>query len=601
MKIYKILFVSIVTILTACNDLDVPPMNIVGEKEAFSSESGITAYMARLYWDLPIEDFMHNIEGFRKNPENNLQDFTGESMKSDPRRNDLSGDNFKYWDYAPVRNVNYFLQEFPNYESFYADKVKVNAWIGEIYFLRAYYYFAMVKRYGGVPIVKTVLNYPQQSVDELKLPRDKEVDCINFILSDLDEAIKLLPETSLATGRTNRYIAYGLKSRVALYAASVAKYGDSKLLSDMNGILGIPADQAKNYFQTAYDAAKAIDGKYSLYETGGDANKYTNIFLDQTSKENMFVKYYKYPDYGHSWELFMIPWQIRGAQNYSGRANPTLDFVEMFDDIDGNPFILDTGTDDNPKYYVDRMELFTKAEPRLKALVIFPGADYKGAIIDVRKGIVKKGDPITKISSTNSFTDEYEADGKKMTYQGASGMGYNECTYTGFYIRKWLNPAIPRSDVSGSRTETPWIEMRYAEILLNRAEAAMELNSFGDASKVDDAVNCIKAIRERAGAKKVYTSADFSIELVRKERKMELYFENKIFWDMKRWRTFDKEFTSREMKVLWPVYVWDQQAYYMKKTTFSDWKYTFQPILYYQKVPTEEIQKNDRLVQNPGY
>ena len=593
MKATKILLMCIFAIALSCNTLDVPPMNIVGDKEAFSSESGVNAYMARLYWDLPIEDFSSNAGGIKGNPENNTHDFTGETLKCDPRRGDLGGGDFPYWDYAPIRNMNYFLQEFPNYAGNFT-KEKIDSWTGEVYFLRAYHYFAMVKRYGGIPIVKEVLNYPEQSVEELKSPRDKEVDCINFILSDLDEAIKLLPTNSIALGRTNQNVAYGLKARVALYAASIAKYGNIQL----DGVLGVPAEQAKSFFQMAYDAAKAVDGKYSLYNKGGDlAKNFSNIFLDKSSPENMFVKYYKYPDYGHSWELFMIPWQIRGAQNYSGRANPTLDFVEMFDDIEGNPFILNTGTDNNPIFYANRMDLFAKAEPRLKGVVIFPGDEYKGAVIDVRKGIVKSGDPITNITSTNSFTDKYN----DMTIQGESGMGYNECTYTGFYIRKWLDPSIPRGDVSGSRTETPWIEMRYAEMLLIRAESAMELKSFGDDSKVDDAVNSIKAIRERAGSNKVYSAADLTIDLVRKERKMELFFENKIFWDMKRWRTFDQEFSNREIKILWPIYVWDEQKYYMKKTVFSDWKYTFQKFSYYQQIPNSEIQKNSLMVQNPGY
>ncbi len=593
MKATKLLLISIFAIAFSCNTLDVPPMNIVGDKEAFSSESGINSYMARFYWDLPIEDFSSNNGSLKGNPENNAQDYTGETMKCDPRRSDLGGGDFPYWDYTPIRNMNYFLQELPNFAVNFT-KEKVDAWTGEVLFLRAYHYFAMVKRYGGIPIVKKVLNYPAQTIEELKAARNKEIDCINFILADLDEAIKVLPTTSLASGRTNKNIAYGFKARVAIYAASVAKYGTV----DLAGVLGIPSDQAKGYFQMAYDAAKAVDGKYSLYNKGGDlANNFSNIFLDQSSPENMFVKYYKYPDYGHSWELFMIPWQIRGAQNYSGRADPTLDFIEMFDDIDGNPFILNTGTDISPILYSDRMELFAKAEPRLKGVVIFPGDQYKGEVIDVRKGIIKSGDPITTITSTNSFTDQYNG----MTIQGASGMGYNESTSTGFYIRKWLNPAIPRSDVSGSRTETSWIEMRYAEMLLIRAEAAMELKSLSDASKVDDAVSCIKAIRDRAGAKKVYTADDLTIDLVRKERKMELFFENKIFWDMKRWRTFDLEFSSREIKVLWPLYVWDQKKYYMKKTVFRDWKYTFQKFRYYQQIPNSEIQKNSLLVQNPGY
>jgi hypothetical protein len=595
MKIDKSIWLgSLMVIFFACNDLDVPPMNIVGDKEAFTSESGITAYMARLYRDLPIEDFITNRDGISSSPEYSMHEYTDETMNPNPRRANLSGANFEYWQYTPIRNMNYFLQEFPSYASAFPEGTS-NTWLGEVYFLRAYHYFAMVKRYGGVPFVKDVLNYPEQSIEELKAPRDAEAYCIDLILEDLDEAIRLLPANSLSAGRANRYIAYGLKARVALYAASIAKYGTMQL----NGILGIPSERAKEFYQKAYDAALATqDGGYELYNKGGDlATNYSNIFLDQSSSENMFVKYYKYPDYAHSFELFMIPWQIRGAENFSGRANPTLDFIEKFDDIDGNPFILETGTDANPVFYTDRMDLFEKAEPRLKGIIIFPGDEYKSTIIDVRKGIVKAGSPISDLTFTDSFTDEYNG----LTIQGASGMGYNETTSTGFYMRKWLNPAIPRADIGYGRTETPWIDMRYTEMLLTRAEAAMELQALGDGSKVDDAVACMKAIRERAGAKIIYTAADLSIELVRKERRMELFYENKTFWDLKRWRVFDKEFSNREMKVLWPIYVWDEQKYYMKKSVFSEFRYTFQPILYYQKIPDGEIQKNTLLVQNPGY
>jgi len=598
-KINIIWLGCVLTALVACNTLDVPPINIVGDREVFTSESGITAYMARLYWELPIEDFSYNNNtgtpqhGFRRDPENNLQDYTFESMKCDPRRSNLNGDQFAYWDYAPIRNMNYFLQEFPAYASTFP-RDRADAWMGEIYFLRAYHYFAMVKRHGGVIIVTDVIDPLGKPNAELYMPRNKEVDCYDFILSDLDEAIKLLPEASLAAGRTNRNIAYGLKARVALYAASIAKYGEIQL----DGLLGVPANRAQDYYQKAYDAAMAVNGKYTLYNKGGDlATNFTNIFIDQSSTENMFVKYYRFPDYAHSFELFMVPWQVRGAQNYSGRANPTLDFVEMFDDIDGNPFILNTGTDENPIFYANRMDLFAKAEPRLKGVIIFPGDVYKGEVIDVRYGIVRSGEPITNVAHTNSFVDTYNG----MLIQGLSGMGYNECTYTGFYLRKWVDPSIARADIAGSRTTTPWIEMRYAEMLLIRAEAAMELKSFGDESKVADAVACIKAIRNRAGAAKEYTAADLTIELVRKERRMELFFENKIFWDLKRWRTFDREVSSRAMRILWPIYVWDEQKYYMKKTEYSAFRYTFERTLYYQRIPNAQIERNPLIIQNPGY
>jgi hypothetical protein len=155
--------------------------------------------------------------------------------------------------------------------------------------------------------------------------------------------------------------------------------------------------------------------------------------------------------------------------------------------------------------------------------------------------------------------------------------------------------------------------MRYAEMLLIRAEAAVELNALGDGSKIDDAVECMRLIRERAGAKKVYTKNDLlntadpkgiyptHTYLVRKERWMELFFECKIYWDMKRWRTFDKEVSNRQWGAIWPIYVMDQQKYYMKRAKYDSHTFNFLPANYYLAIDGGEIQKNPLIIQNPGY
>jgi hypothetical protein len=144
--------------------------------------------------------------------------------------------------------------------------------------------------------------------------------------------------------------------------------------------------------------------------------------------------------------------------------------------------------------------------------------------------------------------------------------------------------------------------MRYAEMLLTRAEAAVELKALGDDSKMDDAVACMQAIRDRAGAFKRYTTpSELTIDAVRKERRMEFYYEDKTFWDLKRWRTFDKEFFNRELNVLWPIFVWDKQKYYMKKAALTIARLTFNPTYYYLQIPTAEIGTNPLLEQNPGY
>jgi hypothetical protein len=590
MKINKILLMSVAFILFACNDLDVPPMNIVSDSDIFTSESGIKAYMARMYYDLPLETLAN---------ESTINHFTGESGTCNYSWiGTITSSISSYWNYGHIRNANYFIQQLPTHAGNFTEG-NINIWLGEAYFIRAFTYFAMTMRYGGIPITQEAVNYTGQPVEELMKPREKEVDCYNFILSDLDEAIRLLPVTNEA-GRASKYAAYGLKARVALWAATIAKYGNIQL----DGILGVPADQAKTFYQIAHEAAlETAKGGYELYSDGsGDlAASYGKIFLDKSSKENMLVRLFRYPDNGTSFDRDFIPRQIRGPQGYSSRANPTLDFVEMFDDTDGNPFILNTGTDEAPMLYEDRTDIFAKAEPRLKAVVIFPGDEFKGAVIDVRKGIIPAGGTMDDLMSTASETDMYE----NMTIQGASGIGHGEATITGFYLRKWLDPNLAQANVIGGRTETSLINMRYAEMLLIRAEAAVELNNLGDNSKMNDAVECMRLIRERAGAAKVYTAADLTGEtgrdLVRKERRMEFFFENKTWWDLKRWRTFDKEVSNRQWNVLWPIYVWDQKKYYMKRTKFTNYTFNFIPAYYYMPISGTEIQNNPLMVQNPGY
>jgi hypothetical protein len=606
LKIY--LTSSIAAICLSCNTLDVPPMDIIGDATLFSTENGVTAYMMRLYADLPLYDFAST-------PANQtrpiyIHSYTGEVVENALNANSAGGGTFPCWDWSGIHNQSYFLEEFPKYASPYPE-VKVNSWLGEAYWMRAYHYFEMVKRYGGIPIVDKVLRYPEQSVEELKLPRSKEAECYDFILSELDKAIELLPEKSemnagLALGRVNRYVAYALKARVALYAGSIARYGDLQL----DGLVGVPANRASEYFNIAWTAAKAVEaGGYELYRDkwGADydskVENFTQIFLDQNSKESIWAKYYVYPTLSNSWDGNQLPAQF-GA-GYSGKYSPTLDFVEMYDDTDGNPFILETGTDAAPKYYTSPIELFAKAEPRLRAQVIFPMDEYKNEIIDVRYGIVPKGGTLSSPLLSADLSATYSADGKEMTIIGQSGMGHASHTYTGFYTRKWNDPTLSREDISVRGTHTPWLEFRYAEMLLTRAEAGVELNALGDASKLSDAVECMRQIRERAGAARVYTSSDLSgangINLVRKERRMEMFFENKTFWDLKRWRIFHTEINSRQWGVIRPIYVWDQDKYYVQKAKHAGTA-TFNTQSYYLAIPNYAIILNDRLLpNNPGY
>ncbi len=147
--------------------------------------------------------------------------------------------------------------------------------------------------------------------------------------------------------------------------------------------------------------------------------------------------------------------------------------------------------------------------------------------------------------------------------------------------------------------------MRYAEVLLNRAEAAYELNALGQNDKdyLQDAFLDINQIRERAGATLLTGPADLSnVNVIRRERRKELGFENKIWWDMRRWRTADTEQNSTIYRVLMPFYSANDKKYFFDaRTDERNVRYTFDVRWYYEEIPNGEIQKSQKLIQNPGY
>lgn len=578
-----------VVAFSACNDLDVPPMNIIQDDDVFTTESGVTAYMSRLYSELPIEDFKFTRDGFNQTycyPGTGLSAGEYVMNRQDFVYDSPSGSWFQCWNYGAVRNVNYFLQEIETYKDYFTE-TQINHWKGEAYFIRAYNYFAMVKRYGGIPIVDVVQNFPEQSIEELQIPRNKEKEVYDFIKQDLEKAIELLPEESQTKGRINRDVAYALMSRAMLYAGSIAEYGTIQL----DGLLGIPSSDAKAYYELAYQAAKSLEGKYTLYNKYTDKfENYWNLFLDEDSPENIFCKYYIYPEYAHGYDLYNIPFQMRGAEGYGSKTCPTLDFIRLFDGADGKADWLNIGTADNPVRYENRMDLFQDAQPRLRATVIFPGDEFKGEEIDIQQGLYESypdGELHTASEPTNiPLYEGYPVIGK-------SGMGPNETTNTGFFVRKYMNPDIDREDVATNKVTTPWIEFRYAEILLNRAEAAFALGY------KEDALSCINQIRERAGVS-LYAIDQLTAKSIQKERRMELAFESHAYWDLRRWRIADSEINNKKYKILCPYFVYNEKKYIFKEDELST-PFTFQVKVYYQQIPTSEIAKNPKLVQNPGY
>ena len=663
--------------LVSCKDyLNIPPMNVVQDKDLYSDAAGMTVYLSRMYSQMPFEDFKYSparqfFDDWLVTPGCN----DGASLGRDAGTTMTSegwARNGAYWGRAfnLLRDANRLLETLPDYKANFTI-ADYNHFIGEGYFARAMVFYALAKRYGGAPLVTSVLKYPDKPAAELEIPRSTEEETWNQVSADFDLAIANLSATSPKRGYANKYVAYGFKSEAMLFAGSVAKYNKITGLGQKTNVRVIGFDPStaaaasKKYFKAAYDAAREVmkSGTYSLYKKKWAANdksaQYQNMvdmFFDASSPENIYIKEYKYPDLAHGYDSYNIPRQLMGGNGYSAGNCPTLDFVELFDGFAKNADGTIKVFDNNGKYLLfdNVTDIFANAEPRLRANVILPGDVFKGESIEIRRGIFTgsaangiaplRNDYTVSGPSNYNQVDAYKATGsfagQKSLFLSATGTSHEVVTLsngtlmngggksgpftsdgtgamTGFVVRKWLNPSMPQSMVLEAHSEQPFILMRYAEILLNAAEAAAELVLAGESAPAGDnyqqiAFNAIKDIRERAGADPLVSSADLAdvagLKTIRKERTKELGFENKTLWDIRRWRTQHSDVLNgltqsdgAYYKGLYPFYSTTTGKYFFD-AGLDEGRRRFRLLEqeYYFMIPGDEVSKSPVIDQQPG-
>ncbi|MEX2593166.1 MAG: RagB/SusD family nutrient uptake outer membrane protein [Anditalea sp.] len=587
--IYFFIMLSLLIFNNSCNDdkLDILPINILTDDQIFQSEAGIEAYMASLYDKLPLD-------GFNRIPI--LSNSTDESMSylGNAKLTSISdGTWFPWWGYDHIRNVNDLIGKLPTANLSDSEKSSL---LGEAQFIRAFYYFGLGKRYGGIPIIKEVQNFTGDNIAALQVPRNTEKEVWDFIATELDEAASALPEINVP-GRATKYAALALKSRAMLYAASVAKYGSVML----NGLVGIDPAEANKYWQASYDAAKLVidSGQHSLYMKNPDKEiNFTELFLDNDNPEAIFSVYYQYPDKTHRYDQSNLPFSIRAPTGFSSGIGPYLELVEQFEYVDGTPGTLKLkNPDGSPIFYEDPTDLFLNKDPRCLATVIVPFGTFRGTVIDVQAGIYDQGvkwEAGDETSLYNLTTHQPDNENGTIRIVGVNGFGSGsvEKTQTGFYIRKYLDYNMAQSRAASS--DQAWIVFRYAEVLLNYAEAAVELD------KISDAKWATNEIRDRAGIK-LLDDAEVTLERVRHERLVELAFESHRWWDYRRWRISDKKLNNVRFTALKPYYDVQADAYRFETAVAGRWHKTFDAKAYYERIDPGEIAKNPTLIQNPNY
>lgn len=427
-------------------------------------------------------------------------------------------------EYTKIRSLNFLFANINNCKGNQAD---IDQYTGEAYFFRAYYYFNMVCKYGDITWIDKVLD---ASSEQMKLKRDSRADVIDHILSDLDNAINLLStKSNSSTMRLHKDVALAFKSRVALFEGTWQKYHKAK--NDPFFTAGITDARINNYLEQARDAALAIiqSCRWKIYSTSNPLTDYKNLFITKdlsTNSEVLFWKKYDAKVVGNN--------VTRYCNKGGGNIGLTLSLVNDYLTRDGRIF---TGAerDEAQKTYGKELDPALR-DPRLCQTVARPGERLRPLTSNAAYIYMPEFSPIiTEVA---------------LPVMWANPTGYSLLKF----IEVDCTDAAADDELKG---ECPAIQFRYAEVLLNYAEALAELEGASAQEKITKA---LQPLRDRVGMpgidfqREYNTDPDYpfhyleaTIQVVRRERRIELACEGIRMFDIFRWAAADILIANKEM------------------------------------------------------
>lgn len=475
-----ILYIFLVTLITSCEDvLDKRELNAVDGQDIWNDIELANLYLNNIYGNA-----LPNFEGTENT---NISDEsygsgTG-SMMYGALTNDAAYGNFTSNKWYIIRELNLLIENVNKGSLETEDK---DLLIGQAYFLRAWTYWELIKYYGGVPLILKVLD--PAKIDEYLVDRNSAHECIAQVIDDLNKAVELLPSSWAERGRITRASAAALKGRVLLFYAS-PQFNPENL---------------QQRWQDAYDAN--LNAKNISEEDGHKLYKdYSKIFLDESkSSEAIFFTIYDTENKSHSYEDQVRPRSVSNSSDYVN-SPPNWDFVKSYPMYDGKPVM------NHPEY--DSVHFWKNRDPRFYATIAYNGVIWNFDGSKNRRQWTYFGSKSEPTTLARGFSP------------------------TSFYLKKNVNTSIAKTETP--YTPTDWIEIRLAEVILNLAECAAELG------KVDEARSLLISIRERAGIEPgdgnygiTASNKDEMVEAVMFERKIELAFEDKRHWDLRRRNMF---------------------------------------------------------------
>jgi hypothetical protein len=514
--------------------------------------------------------------------------------------------------YNRIRSCNIVIERLEGGENGIADQNIKDKLLGEAYFLRGYFYQQLLRYYGSVPLITKsyALN------DDFQVKRATYEECVTAILADCEKAISLLNGRTMEKGRTTSMAAMALKSRVLLYAASdlhdipTAKTKSSVIAGFANPeFLGYLSGDRTARWTAAQAAAKAIldaGAGYKLNLTApvtpeeGRMN-YKSIAMGGGSKAPGV-------DASAASELIFARYFIDRSDMRYGRANgpngyhnwagntPIGLLVDDYEMQDGTPFSWSNAAQ-KASPYVNR-------DPRFYATILYDGANWKP-----RNLVSGNVDPANQIQ-----TGEYDLQegSSVITFKGLDTRGSSienwNGSWTGYYTHKFIDPD-PNIIEASNPQFVPWPFFRYTEAVFNYVEASIELGQESEARL------WLNRIRFRSGMPAITASGDALKEAYRHERRIEMVYEEQRYHDARRWmiapQTLGRKTTYIKVtgkfkpgKTLSAPYRYDPEIYnytYTPTTETAQENRKWEDKIYFRPFSRDEINRNNQLIQNPGY
>lgn len=480
-----------------------------------------------------------------------------------PRKTNPDGcwaDNYKFIRDANIGIVG--LEKLP--EANHDLKLQLQA---ELKFLKAFFYFELVKRYGGVPLLDRAYDLSEN----LNVPRSSFADCIDYIVGLCDEACPDLPDpNNVSFGRASKGAALALKARALLYAASPLYNGTGYDGTD-NELICYGAYDAARWEAAAEAAAEVIKlGYYAIYQPNAidegatdaevianGSNNYRRLFTVISGNKELILP--RTSKVGNQVEIQNFP---VGIPNGKGLTSPSQQMVDAYGMVDGRPIDLPGGSYDRRNPYENR-------DPRFYASIFYNGQDWNGTTIE--------------------------------TFEGGAHNNTNTSTRTGYYLSKFCGSEVV---ISGTPTKTNhcFPLFRYAELLLDYAEAANE--AYGpDSDPLGCGLTARDALKQVRGRVLRPSACDVDVaqgdrdamrEAIRAERRVELAFEDHRYYDVKRWKIADEVLgeSIRGMKITRTGDTFDYQEVENVNTR------QFAPRFYLYPIPNDDVVNNSAIKGN---